>query len=338
MSRTVTPRDLTLRVLISVVGCLAFTISSPGCSRGKEKAEAPNAPPALQKNANLFAFDYQLTTELLLAKADPVTGDRWTAHLSRSKLPSGKLSDEWRVTSVGGEHQAFADQKADGYFVLHLLDTLRSLRAERPEVPGSHESLGLAPPRYAMQWKTSDGKGFELRLGLPTELADKGQGVYAWIPGQTAMVAEGATLQMLTYVSSIESLRLKTWSGIVADDIDEIEVGTGAGAMTYAQREGADWTDRKHKSLRGDWSEWLKKLTHERVLAFVDDPARIKTLRARIAQDPSRKRVSLKNRQGHGVELSLARVDGKWFGLSSARPDGVFEVYPDSSRALVAPK
>lgn len=301
-------------------------------SRADGASATDGTSPLLKNGAVLFNFDYESVTEFLIVKADPATGERFAAHLSRPE-PRPEHPDEWKITNAGGGADAFLDQQADGYFVLHLLDTLRTLRVEQSAALGPLESLGLAPPRFALQWK-SGGKEYEVRIG---SLLEDGKSVYAWIPNQPAFVASGATLQMLEYLKTLASLRLKNWAGLQADDVDEIEIPASGGPAFYAQREGSDWNDRKHKHLSLNVDGWLDKLVHERVMEFVDDAAQAKALRAQVERGPAR-RATLKDRHGHPVELKLAQVQGKWIGLSSARPQGVFVVFPESSQALVPPK
>jgi hypothetical protein len=343
-SRGKHPSQYPALLLIAVSALLA---AAPACTRGC-KTPAPPSPsvgaggPAqqrLQVGDTPFAFDYHSVTELLIVKADPESGDRWAAHLTRRDAKT----DEWEIHSAGGNVPPL-DTVADGYLALHLLDTLRTLRVERVDVPGPHESLGLAPPRFALQWRAStlaDPKtmqGFELRIGSPVS-KDRTQGAYAWYPGQPTFAVSGATLQMLEYLSSFASLRLKTWAGVTSDDVDEIEIPGGAEGRKpfYAQREGADWTGRDHHPLKADVSAWLDRLVHQRVRNFVDDQAIAEGLRLQLHQGSTR-RVTLKDRHGRAVELEAGKVGGKTIALSSARPHGVFEVFPESISALEPPR
>jgi hypothetical protein len=343
------PHDI-LRYSLLAIGLALLVSCSNSCrtadtptdaAKGGDAKDADTAP--LQTGLQPFSFDYHAVTELLLVKSDPDSGDRWAARLFKATPKSG--AEEWRIESAGGELASLIDTRADGYFVLHLLDTLRSLRVERADVPGTPESLGLVPPRFALKWKVAS-RELEVRIGAKaapdsasaTAKAQSAGAIryYASIPGQKPFVADGATLQMLAYIPSFSHLRLKTWSGVVADDIDEIEL-KGAGGGFYAQREGAEWTDRKHRRLKADVSQWLEQLTHERVLEFVDDPGQAKRLTAHVRKSPLLQ-ATLKNRHGQPTQLAIAQVDGQWFALSSARPDGVFKVYPGSRDAMVPPR
>lgn len=287
--------------------------------------------------SQLFGFDYHAVTELLLVKSDPETGDRWAARMYKEGIRAE--ADSWRVERAGGEQAAPVDTRADGFFILHLLDTLRTLRVERTEVSGPPQSLGLAPPRFALKWKV-DSRELEVQLGARATSEGEAEKagavrVFGMIPGEPPFVADGATLQMLSYISSFNHLRLKTWVGVNSDDVDEIELEGAAGAF-YAQREGSDWTDRKHRPHRADVDAWLERLVHERVLTFVDDPARVESLTLWLRKNPLLK-ATLKDRRGQAVRLSTAQLGGHWYALSSARPQSIFEVHPESKKALSPP-
>jgi hypothetical protein len=322
----VVPFAMLLVILGLAEGC------TRGCSNAKNAplpmATPPTEAPPLKAGAMLFGFDYQSVSEVLIVKADPETGERWAAHLTRPKN-----SDLWELQSAGGAPPPL-DRRADGFFILHLLDTMRTLHVEKAAMEGPHESLGLAPPRFALQWR-AEGKEFEVRIGSPIKGTDT---AYGWVPGQQAFVAAGATLTMLDYMKSFSSLRLKTWTGLAADDVDEVEIPSSSKPAFYAQREGADWNDRAHKPIHASrgFSAWLEKLTHQRIKEFVDDAPRAAALRAKIHASPIRK-ATLKDRHGQAVELELGKQGTQWFALSSARPDGVFEVFPESSQALEPP-
>jgi hypothetical protein len=329
-----------MRTAAAILGLLFMTsvMSMTACTRGRgmdqrtaeNGGEPANGASELAKGSQLFGFDYEKVTELLIVKNDPETGDRWAARLFASPAGAGTRpgGDRWQVERAGGEGAAPLDSRADGYFVLHLLDTLRTLRAERVDVPGALESLGLAPPRFALKWKTP-GHEYSVELGGSEEGAVR---AYARVPGHNPLVADGAAIQMLGYLRSFERLRLKTWAGVVVDDVDEIEIPPGF----YAQREGSDWTDRKHRSLKADVDGWLDRLAHARVLAFVDDRARAEPIARRLAAAPARK-ATLRDRHGNPIRLAIAQVDGKWYASSDARPGGVFEIYAKSAHALDRP-
>ena len=304
--------------------------ASTACTRRSDESSSA----ALKVGKPLFQFDYETVTELLIVKADPLTGDHWSMRLAR---PDTK-SMNWEIKSESNL-PALLDRKADSGFAMHLLDTIRTLQPTQTQVPGPPESLGLASPRYALQWKTEGAERatYDIRIGSPTPALGT---AFASINHQPPFIVSGATLQMLDYIKDATVLRLKTWAGITSDDVDEIELKRGEKSIYYAQREGADWTDRKHKSLKGDLSAWLDRITHNRVLRFIDDPALAKRLTDAVHGNPLFQ-ATLTDRHGHATHLWLGHpTSGKaqLFGLSSARPNGVFEVYPETLRAFEPPR
>ena len=136
---------------------LAFSIASLGlhprmrqCGPTDCFAEQLQAP--LQTGAHLFDFNYQKTSEVLIVKVDPETGDRWAAHLSHPQSQEGYDATKWEVQNAGSGPIPLNHQ-ADGFFILHLLDTLRTLQVDEPGSARPLTSLGLAPPalRAAMR-------------------------------------------------------------------------------------------------------------------------------------------------------------------------------------------
>lgn len=341
-------KSIARAAVLSALSMAIFTGALAGCTKGGDESGAASAAKAASSPAEsapgavlprtgkpLFRFDYETVPELLIVKADPGTGDAWSARLRRPDLADPR-SPEWEIVSDPADH-ALLDRRADAYFILHLLDTLRTLQVAQTEVPGPETSLGLAPPRFALQWRASAGGSpeFELRVGAP---AREPSHVFARVPAQPPFTMNGATLEMLDRLTSFESLRLRTWAGLAADDVDEIELRRGGKPFFYAQREGAEWTDRSRKPVRGDVDEWLEAVTHARILAFVDDAAKAGRLRRMIDARPEREAL-FKDRRGKETRLALGRgPDGKLYATSSARPKGVFEAYPVALRALDAPK
>jgi hypothetical protein len=302
--------------------------AATGCS-GSAKPSS-GVPAEFRKGERPFAFDYEAVTDFLVVKADPDSGDRWTARLKKEK-------GVWQLEGNNPAGEPMQDRRADVFFVLHLLDTLRTLQVSDPVAPGPDTSLGLAPPRFALQWRTpAQGSGpageYELRVGAPVHDSPR---AFAWTPDHAAFVTEGAALQMLANLVSFDWLRLKTWTGITpdGDDIDEIESFRDGKSVFYAQREGSDWTDRKHKRMKKDYSEWLKQATRQRVLRFVDSAEEAKGLRMALESRPLRE-VALKNRAGATTRLRLGVLGKQVFGLSSSRPEGVFELYPAAVQSL----
>ena len=151
---------------------ITFTLSAPGGLAGCTKSPpsggsaAVSSAPPLKAGSRPLAFEYEQVSELLLVKNDPATGDAWNARLVRPDLKS----TEWRIrtdTNAGtrtGAPSNTMDREADGFMILHLLDTLRTLEVVEVAPPTAADTAGLSPPQFALRWSWA-GKPFEVRLG-----------------------------------------------------------------------------------------------------------------------------------------------------------------------------
>jgi hypothetical protein len=316
--------------------------TSSGNASKSQGDEASNSHgfPALQ-------FDYKMTSELLIAKSDPRTGDHWTARLKRDGAPSPENEDLWTI-ELGPDEIAYGDRKAHGGFVLHLLDTIRTLHVKEAPVSGTPESFGLASPLFILRWlvvqKPAEPveKVYEIRLGGPAKGEDgKFEGLYASIggvPGKTFIV-QGAMLEMLDRITSFQSLRLPTVVTVDSDDIDQIEWRrsvTHKAADFYAQRDGDQWTDVKHRPVKSDVQAFLDLATHLRILRFIDDPKEQVRLEKEFKR-PNTQSVKLISRKGQAQTLQIAVAPGgkavyatfsTRMRKTSPKALAIFEVYP----------
>jgi hypothetical protein len=349
-------------------GCSCERKTAPGAeSQAKTESTAHSTSqgshPALQ-------FDYKNTAELLIAKSDPASGDRWAARIQRDGIPSPTNEDLWTI-QMGPDSIAAGDHKAHGTFILHLLDTIRSLQVSEAPVSGSPESFGLASPLFILRWRVSEPrtsaanttaapgtvraqvfKEYEIRLGSPVKGSDGNfQGLYAsfgGLPGKTFIV-QGALLRMLDMITSFQVLRLPTVLTISSDDVDEIELQKPATKTKfYAQRENGKWADAKHQPIHADIDAFLDQVTHLRILKFVDDPSELKKWDATLARSPAYT-LTFKDRHGHPATLKLYSHSGgqKAFATFSTRMrygtkptdknpgrPAIFEVYPEIFKSL----
>ena len=286
-------------LLTLIAGC---TQSSPPSEELLKPGQAP------------FQFEVKKTQSLEIVKTDPKTGQSWNARFHRNP------DTTWEIDSAPGGINPL-DRKAHTTLIDHLLDSLRSLRVTALAPKGPLESFDLAPPHLALRW---DGSEFSL-----------GSGKYAAIKG-TAYEMEGAAIKILDYVENFQSLRQATWLfPITSDDVDEIEIfrslKPGAPSKTfYAQREGAAWTDRKHKPVKKDLSSFLDQLTHLRILEFIDDPETSSRLVKELQQKASTRAI-LKDRQGNATEIRLGGQK-ELYGISTHRPGVAFKLYPEAIR------
>lgn len=367
-----------MTLAVSLVLSSAVLSSGCSCSRKsdlgtevKTSAQSTLTDKQLAQGASsALQFDYKNTSELLIAKSDPTMGDRWAARIQRDGIPSVENEELWTI-QMGPDSLGMGDRKAHGGFILHLLDTIRSLQVKEAPVSGTPESFGLANPVYILRWRVSEPrssnaapsdpgtvhaqvfKQYELRLGSPVKGDDGSfQGLYAsfgGLPGKTFIV-QGAMLKMLDMITSFQALRLPTVTTITSDDVDELEVKRPAKKQPfYAQRESSKWVDAKRQPITTmDVDGFLDQATHLRVLKFIDDAAELKKADAEIAHAPATV-LTFKDRHGAATVLKLYPLSGglKVYATFSARkrqsttPNGakpadlaVFEVYPDLFKAL----
>ncbi len=306
---------------LAMLCLLALAPAMTGCTR---KSDAPSGA-ALPSGQRLMQFDFEAVRELTLVKSDPTTGDAWSAHMKWV----GPDKMDWELTS--GPHDLI-DRKANGPYIRHLLDTLRTLSISEEAPKGPAASFGLEPPRFALRWDAG-----EVRIGSPTEHAEAYAVLPTLSPGRTYKV-KGAALQMLSHLENFEYLRRQTFPTFGSDDVFEIEIKGGGKAPFYAQREGETWTDRKHRKLKKDAQFLVDQLSHARIKKFVDDGAESASIRKRFeagGRGGAPVEIVVANHKGDKVVMKLARADGKLWGTISTRPDAHFELFPKTLEVVL---
>lgn len=342
------PRAAIFILFISLTAALNLSCSrKPETSPKADQAlqSAPTVQPS-QSPLEPPQFDYKNATELLISKNDPTTGDRWSARIVRDGAPSLANENSWTI-EMGPDEIKNGDPKAHGNFILHMLDTIRTLPLKRPAVSGSLESFGLATPLFDFQWSIQDGATktqYEMKLGAPVK-AENGEfgGLYAIFtsPAQAqpqVVIANGALLEMLGRISTFQTLRLPTLATFTSDDVDEIQIGRSF----YAQRDGSDWTNAKHKQIHKEIDTFLEQATHLRVLKFIDDPKAQAPLRKLLSQ-PHAQTLSFKSRQGVSTTIKIDHDPNGTYATISTRfrinEKGktelcIFEIYPEFQKQV----
>jgi hypothetical protein len=357
------------RIGILLFCMVLLNVLSSACNRKPQNAGTPvttSSSNVSQGGHPALQFDYKRTSEILIAKADPNSGDRWAARIQRDGIPSPENEELWTI-QMGPDSIASGDRKAHGGFILHLLDTIRTLQVSEAPVSGSAESFGLSAPLFILRWRVAEQrtsvaaqpstgtvraqvfKEYEVRLGGPVKNQDGSfQGLYASLGGMPnkVFIVQGALLRMLDMITSFQTLRLPTVLTVTSDDVDELEIRRPSSKIAiYAQRESGKWVDAKHKPIAGDIDALLDQLTHMRVLQFIDDAAELKKLEARLAKSPAQE-ITFKDRHGKANVLKVYSTSNgeKVYATFSTRkrqnPDGlaIFEVYPEVLTALASLK
>lgn len=300
---------------------LALLLLAASCTPSETSPEKLG----LKKGIPPLLFNPKEVSELLISKDDPQTGDKWSARfLKTSGISRG--TPAWSIVSAP-DGRIFRDNLADAQFILHLLDTIKTYQFSDLAPEGALSSYGLDPPRYALRFKAQNQE-FEIRIGqrIEPEKADSPTffslpALYSSIP--RVLLGKGALIQMLDYLKTFDTMRhffLLTW---LPDEIDQIEINA-----EFAQREGDDWTNRKHRRLKSDFTSFLEQLTHARVLSFIDDPAQEqKLINAFKKSNPNSSiKITLTSRTQKSLLLTLYKNEGKFWATLNSR-EGVFQIY-----------
>lgn len=327
---------LQLSATLAAFSLCAF--ASSGC----DKKTSDSATATLELGKPALYFNYEAVTELTLAKNDPETSDHWTTKL---QALSPDPESHWQIVSAP-EGRELTDRLADGGFIRHLLDTLRSLRPIAHAPTGSLSSMGLEPPRFFLSWKTrTPEQNFEVQLGN-SPAATQVSAALALFPllKKEPVLAQGSTLQMLSHIKNFESLRLRrvfTWT---TDDIETLEIKRGKQQRLFAQRQSGGWADRKGKSYGKSFEDWLERLMHLQIARFMDESTDEKVESQKLGASLSGSntfQIFLKSRQNDNQILTFApSISATHKGVPvthSGRPGAVFILYSDAIKILQPP-
>jgi hypothetical protein len=291
-------------ILFIIVGIL---IIFSGCSSDSR----PNKTHQILKlDSNPIQFQIDQVEELTLSKFDPVTGDQWLAVFK-------KTGQQWKISSPPS-NQTVSDPYADETFINHLIDTFRSLRITENAPKGSLASFQLSPPRFGIQLKTKENF-FEFKIGAKI---DQHPESYLILGDSDVYIASGSTLRMLDLIQDFSALRKKTWTTLIPDDVDQIELKRNHKVFFYAQREGSLWTSRTHQKLKSDLNSLIQKATRTPTIGFIDHEDTANKIRNVIAKKPLLE-IVLYPRKGPSTLLQLGKYQNAIYGLNSARPQAV---------------
>ncbi|MEK6705505.1 MAG: DUF4340 domain-containing protein [Bdellovibrionota bacterium] len=301
-----------------------FILLLSSCTLKEDKRQtAPGKP---------FSFDVPDVSELTIAKNDPKSGDSWTVRLQNTGGPD----PTWQIAS--GPH-GILDNLANTGYVNHLLDTLRTLRADlhTETTNGPIESFGLLPPVFYLEWRTNKADKAEqwrLKLGLPEGGKPFCIASAHAMADSAVLTCTGAAIKMLDILDSFTAVRHRALSTITSDDVEEIEIFYGnKKSVFFAQREGLDWTNRKHRRLKANIDAFLDGVTHTRIKEFVDDPD--ETLRLLDTLKKSRHQtIRLSGLKGMSVTIKSSKQSHELLATISNRPGAVFKLYPEAGRFL----
>ena len=319
---------LTLLLFLLLFGA---SLTLGGCTKKSSPENA--ATQEIHLGRSVYQFDYEQVTELVIAKNDPTTGDHWTVRVTR---PSGKIQEgfnHWKIASAP-ESTHLVDTTADGNFILHLLDTLRTIQPTAQADEGPLSSFGLEHPLFSLKWSTPDATS-ELFIG---DSNLKNAGAYALFGSAKSPVyiVQGAALAMLTHLDTFSAMRKRRLFTFETDDIDEIQIR----GESLLLRAGDRFVDHAKHPLPKSFSDDLEQLTHAQILNFIDDDVLSEKL-GKWLEASTLNQATFSDRQGNKTILKVAQKDGKTYGSLSSRPGAVFELYskvPDFFTRANSPK
>jgi hypothetical protein len=300
-------------LLLALSACTQRDVSKSG------SVDAPKG--VLKTNDRPYQFDYEQVRQLSIIKSDPASGDQWAAELRQV----GPEKTDWEIASAPLQ---IVDRRANGNFILHLLDTFRTLGVDTQAPKGPLGSFGLEPPRFAFRWQS-----FDLRLGNPLP---HGMSYAQFHPAPEVYAVKGAALQMSDHIVNFESLRLQTFATFTTDDIEEIEIERGA-ARFYAQRNGDVWADAKNKPHKRNVPQLIENLTHWRIQDFLDREKDLLAAQKLIAAGPAVV-IRIKDLQGKPTALKIVSdpKTKQTFGEISTRNGSVFKLFPQIAKMVLS--
>lgn len=350
MKRSLGTRGSTVAASLAAASPIAVGLMiMTGCTQSSSEGSS-----SVQLGKSPFLFDPKHVVELSIVKADPRSGDHWSARVERiqDNPKSFYDGDPWQIKSYSAGD--ILDHSANRTWILHFVDTLTTYRPDTKldisnVTPDVRANYGLNPPHYEIQWQVMNPEtqkldSFELQIGNPTHLetdsssaigtAESGESFAIFPPSKDIYQANGASMEMLDYLKGFSTLRQETLSPLESDDVDEIRVIRAGAKPLYGQRDGDRWTDEKHRPLKTDMAAYLDRVTHLRILQFVDDPAQTQTLRKALASASGRTVITLTDRYSHPVQLTFAKLKDIPVAMVSTRGDAVFDLYPGSLEKL----
>jgi hypothetical protein len=241
--------------LILIIGA-GLTV---GCS---DQPKAKNAPFVAGKALQNLEIT-QIQT-LSVFKDDAVSGDTWMARLERR-------GGEWRLIS-GPQGEVLTDDRADGRWVEHFLDTLRTLQAEGKAPESTLASYGLHRPVFRVEWTSSTGRQF-FRLGSVDGPAGTIFAQFEESEKAPVILVRGAAIRMLTQLDTFDAIRERRLLTFALDDVDELLI-EWKGGRRYLQRQGDFWADSQNRRYRGAALDHilatLEAVDHLRIETFPD--------------------------------------------------------------------
>lgn len=270
-------------------------------------------PGASQPPAPHLVVQANEIERLSIASHDATTRAPWIVQLR-------KVAKHWQIEAVS-DAPDLSDRFVNEGLILHLLDTLSSLKVSEPGPKTPLGALGLDPPEYAIQW--SGQKGSQ-SLWVGGQVPGRSE-INISLDGKTSWLASGPLFSILSEIQNWQKLRSPSWVIQGPDDIDEITIHKGQKKLLYAQRDGDHWADSLHRPIRQDIDRILEALMTQPWKKFLDQTEAVPQIKSMILSNPDY-RVSLSGRSTQTFELSLRERDGTLYGYNQDRPNCIFQL------------
>ena len=258
-----------------------------------------------------FALRPEEVAELTLMGNESNSGNPWLATLTRK-------TKKWELDSVSST-SSLADHQTNETLIMHLLDTVSSIQIAERGPPIPLKALGLAPPQFALRWRTLKGTQ-EIKVGTPSK--DQSHVNITW-DNKTAWLASGTFFTILSQIQSWQSLRAPTWVTESPDDIEEITIKTPKKTLFYAQRDGDRWDDASHHLIRIDVDQALDSLLQHPWKSLIDLSTELIPLQKIIQERPDYS-ITLSGRMKNQVRLKIKNHNGILYALNLNRTGCLF--------------
>ncbi len=290
---------------------LVLTTAGTSCSSNP----ASKAPPLGQ---SYFAFDPSQVDQLEISRSLP--GETaWSVRLKRNP------SSGWVIESYPGP---ILDRTAHLTFIDHLISTFKTLMPVENLSDQRLESFGLNPPRVKLKWRGSvPSASGEVLFGNPK---NSGQWLGQLEPTAPAQVLSGALIRMIETLADPAGLREPKILTRELDQFDQIETWEKSDRKVTLERVGTDWerVAGKKNIPSPTAKELLEKISHFRILAFVDDEA----LQQRVnhaAKSATIREFRFSGRGNQKVLIQFFEFEKRVFGRSDNRSADWYETYPE---------
>ncbi len=283
-----------------LVGCVLVSLQFFGCFLSRTPVDD-----------HPFSLNPEQVEEFTILGHDSGSNSPWLARLN-------KKQGTWELDSISTS-TTLSDHRANETLILHLLDSLGSVQIHQPGPSAPLGSLGLAPPQFALRWRTPTGSQ-EMKIGNPSQ--DRSQ-VTISRDDQSTWLASGTFFSLLRQIQSWQDLRAPTWITESPDDIEELTIQAGKKTLLYAQRDGDHWGDVSHRAVKKDVDLILDSLIHHSWKKIIESTPEASALQKILKEKPDYS-ITLSGRLKHPLQLVLKKQGGTLYGLNQARPGCVF--------------